>query len=1316
MSGSGGDTGYDYQANAIAYVAAHALTEQPLGWFDDHADVIASWSAETAGPGDDVALSTTSGRTIEIQAKHALARGSEYLDTFRKLLEGLQSRPSLRAVLIVDRHASNVIRDELKTDINRLGQGRTDGLKAITQELLSDLEQAPLPSIFSRLKVVVVDLDEGSDGTSLILGLLSQIVPKESATTAYELLGKLGHKLIKTRGRDDVLHCARFLDSRIGLIPSDSLSAVSFARIQSTFGAANSYFYSPALQRQFESTSAWSVVNPLEDDTTSQRDTLGRASLERELKRYQEWSRLATSRGRTSQTEADLLLRSQPHLAIIGGPGSGKTTLSKKITYLVSKEHVALRVRLPMVATLMREGRSFEAAMAEAVADSVGIKSSVARSVLVAAEYLVADGLDECDPSRAEIASSLERWSLARPDLRICVMTRPVGHSSSLLPSFLHAELVPLDEHEIRDVAAKLISSHIEDEAARVQSAKDFMDAIGKRSSNKTATIAARNPLLLSFLVRLHLDGEPLSGNRTQLFERIIELIRRSYPTERVALNRSLPDHGTAWHVAELLGWSTVEKPGRETSALYVEVGSQLGGGLSNARLAEIATNLWNDHGLIERVTVGSREGLVFVHLSLGEFLAGRYLSKLAPEVIALEVGRVRRKAKWREPLLFASGSGAHRTIVPTLISLDDPSDPESTEAVLAAACVGELDPSEHPGELAALVAEKLKERLSSPIPLVAIEAGEALLKIAPLVPELIAHISIALWRHPQPWTRTASICAGIATGSESMAIDRVTDWLATDQDRENEWDVQEGAFVIPAGYELRKAAIPVALKRVAEEILEIRAKEIVVRYLTRANVSVGITEEVRIALAASPAKEWVAEAYLHAMRGLTDKDLFSQMQEGQDQSRSGEIVFLDCVMGITREPAKASSDTSDRFLDLGTLVSSMGYWDMSMGDMISIDSDTAPELTEVIKGIVSGLKLDLGRLRFETSVMRAKLSSPRERMWEVPQNKQEPDWDTIRKQPATVTLLAKALDHRSQFVSRNAVRLLNGRTYTSDEKAALGVQFKVASRNLRFWGSLASQLWGDQAFNHLRQKLIVCKTSSCGDLYIPLLQSSNNESERELAVKMTVDAAGAANPAIAERAAKALRSVESLHLHQHADKLSELLTVWKERGSWCWRCQETVKGSSCSKCHIVPPGPRKHLVASLAKAEGLSLDRLFDLAKEHEFGVDEEARAAIIEQARKDTIAMERMMSAIDEGEVSLLGDILKGGDDLTEAFGDRLRALLCSKSSAVRSRLVGSLATGWMPSEEARRNASVALTDDAPNVRSAAARVLRDLGERDN
>src|SRR5437667_8879001 len=109
MSGSGGDLGYDYQANVTAYIAAHALAGQPLGWFDTHIDLPAAWRAETKGPGDDLSVETIAKDTIEIQVKHALQRGEEFDRTFRKLIAGLQNDEHLRAALIVDRAASRII-------------------------------------------------------------------------------------------------------------------------------------------------------------------------------------------------------------------------------------------------------------------------------------------------------------------------------------------------------------------------------------------------------------------------------------------------------------------------------------------------------------------------------------------------------------------------------------------------------------------------------------------------------------------------------------------------------------------------------------------------------------------------------------------------------------------------------------------------------------------------------------------------------------------------------------------------------------------------------------------------------------------------------------------------------------------------------------------------------------------------------------------------------------------------------------------------------------------------------------------------------
>ena len=143
MSGSGGDAGYDYQANVTAFVAAHGLSNHPLGWFEDFNDVPSEWSAETGGAGDDLRVVTQDGHVIEVQVKHAFRRGEDYVKAIQRLVAGLKKDINLRGIVLVDRHATANIRDGLKEDILRIGAGRTDGLKAITLDLLRELGATP---------------------------------------------------------------------------------------------------------------------------------------------------------------------------------------------------------------------------------------------------------------------------------------------------------------------------------------------------------------------------------------------------------------------------------------------------------------------------------------------------------------------------------------------------------------------------------------------------------------------------------------------------------------------------------------------------------------------------------------------------------------------------------------------------------------------------------------------------------------------------------------------------------------------------------------------------------------------------------------------------------------------------------------------------------------------------------------------------------------------------------------------------------------------------------------------------------------------
>jgi HEAT repeat protein len=219
MSGSGGGGGYEYQARAAAYVAAHILAQEPLGWVEHESpDVPVAVAEETGGAGDDLCITLHDGVKIELQAKHGLKKDKLW-EPLIKLGQGLQENPQLYGVLLTDTTASKIIREDLRNDFKRLGQGRTDGLKTITQEAQQKLVEANLPDsdpqVFRRLRIVVLDLDDGlQDGKQAQLLLSKVLHDSNQSANAWKILWGEGLKLITNAGNRDSRAWARLLSSQ----------------------------------------------------------------------------------------------------------------------------------------------------------------------------------------------------------------------------------------------------------------------------------------------------------------------------------------------------------------------------------------------------------------------------------------------------------------------------------------------------------------------------------------------------------------------------------------------------------------------------------------------------------------------------------------------------------------------------------------------------------------------------------------------------------------------------------------------------------------------------------------------------------------------------------------------------------------------------------------------------------------------------------------------------------------------------------------------------------------------------------------------
>ena len=1316
VNGSGGDTGYDYQANAIAYVAAHALAGQPLGWFDGQHDIPEVWLAETGGPGDDIRVISTERLPIEIQAKHGLQRGEEYDGTFRKLVNGLRSSPELRAVLVVDRHASRIIRDDLKNDLVRLGQGRTDVITPITSDLLNELGKHGYTDtgVFARLRIVVIDLDDGADGVSVAKVLLSRVVPPHKSSAAYMLLGKRGHHMIKHRGQDDVLRCARYLDTEVGLSSTTPSPAKSIIQFQKWIRSTNGTFYSPAMQRHYPVSHAWNRVTPMEKPAASEASVKGSLAVDIQIKRYQEWFRLV-HRGRGDDVlPAELFVDSHRLSVIVGGPGSGKSTLSKRLAILAAEENMAVRVRLPTVAASLGNANTFERALVEAAIDSSGCNYADGERIVGLADLLIADGLDECDPHRADVAGALVQWAEGHARASICVLTRPIGHAPELLPGFAHAELVPLDTADIRRLAGWMLVSQTSETKSSTTLLDDLMFALGEGDGHNVKSIAARNPLLLSFLVRLFLDGESLDGKRSALFERIVELIRKSPPLSRKATG-PMPDKPTAWAAAEIAGWSCIDRSNRSVADVCELVAAGLGGGLEAVRRAESAIRQWTEHGLLEQLTVGSLDALVFVHLALGEYLAGRHLTKLNTETLVLEIERCRRKVKWREPIVLAAGSGAAERIIPILLSLDSPADPESTESVLAAAALTECDSDVVSADTVQSVLERLKSRLYSPVPVIAVEAGLGLMDLAGWMPDFVASIAVELWNHEQEWTRLAASCAGLSTGSRMIPIDDVVRWLKQFR--------PESAFATlsktprrPAGFRrLHEAALPKALRRVAEDLPQETAERLISAALRQGDLSFAMFEAARSELSEEPYNSWVSRisGELVGNTAVSVLALHDDVSRASKAARTGYVRVAKCILAVCGATQDTTTPELAEYRLIGRLFSSMGYWEMSFRDFAPLCRDDAdPVLEVVLRGIISSLRLDPARLGIEANAWLNRLLTSSEAAWPPSGAKQELDRDALVGTELDLNVLAKALLHPSQFIAWNAARLFELHGSGPDQKELLkSVLSTGGEQGLLLVGSLADTIWGSQAFELLFRRLGETLSDGCQHLYDPMIKAAKSPEQLALAVQRTLDAVAQEDTRLAPSAAEALRAVDENVLALHAKRIRALMDDWKRRKVLCQECGKPVSGASCETCHIVPPTPRKHLVYLLSKAGALSAEELVEFAEDEDLGTQEEGRHALVRLAFENPVVLEKVLAYIQTGlaPVRLLDEMLSQPIDQLGRISDQILALLHSSPPPVRERIVRSLDSGWLATETARELAQKALADGAPEVRSRAVEVLR-------
>ncbi len=1348
MSGSGGGGGYGYQADAFAFVSAYALAEQPLDWFEDVEDVPVAVSMETGGPGDDLGVELRGGGQIEIQCKHGAKKDQLFTDAFLRAARGLDSDPNLRAVLMVDSSSSGTVKDDLRSDIVRLGMGRTDSLRPITSELLKLLEQNGIASdagLFSRLRIVVKDLENGMDGQAAATSLLARAVEPPSMTaTAWRILSNEGIELTVKRGRRDLRSLAKLLGKHATLSAKTNSHAVTAERYRQWVLKTNETFWVPGLNIRLTINEAWDELL-LNEALVSSSET---GTMAHQIRRYHEWERLAENARRDSDIcRAEGAVIGKGRLVITGGPSSGKSTLGRRLAAsLTGQGALVLRVPLQRVARLLRNEVPFNSALLQVALDGSGISEESGRAALLSPNYLIADGLDECDPDRTDVANHLISWASGHPDCHICVMTRPVGHTASLLPNFSQAELLPLSDRAIDDYAEKLIAEKVDDKARGAALLSEFKRLVGYgRGEKRVASIAARNPLLLSFILCLLVEGKPLKDRRAELFEQIVELIYRSPMNDRPS--RVDIDKTTAERVIEVTAWNLINTPDINQRKLLDELGRDLEGQmgvprLEARRLAEQGLRFWEERRLIERLTLGHLEAYTFVHLSLGEYLAGRYVGQMDDDSLRRWVAATRREARWRQAILMACGAGAANRVVPLLLELDEPVDPVSTEAVLAAFAIAESEQIDR--QIVEQVITRLRERLTSTIPLVAIEAGEGLRQIAPLAQKVVDAITGDLIDHEQEWTRLATITARFAAGKEYVTLEQTQGWLDNLQFvRRFHFKHESAESRTPAlpsqAYELQEYSLLCAIEKILTESTKPRQVVAATLERLRHGISSGTTFKLIPVLGRYNAHDIAVKAFELDKPMTSMLEFFRGMKAETSDGKPVEVALLEVIISATQgdkaettgsQVPPADDDPSvSAFTNLSILISGLDFWETPYEYLQSIsDRQKEAALKEVLRGTIVALSLNSARIAQEAKLAIEKLPETKygllsELFRNIPST---PDWGRAKDAGLDYALIVNGLSHPSLTVIIAAANLLEAGVGGDEARPLIRQALQNGSDfTLCAIAIIAPQLWGEKdCVEILLGRLKGTPSPGFEHIYKALAKLAPSVGEAVTTEIREAILAGlhSDNPKTAAGAADALLRLALANNPELIERLKTALAHWTERGSWCERCGVVVKDGSCPKCRVVPPNPRSALIKVLARLGELDTEELLRYCEDRRHDVPDVAYEALAERAGSDPNLLRTLLARVNEGlppyesstAINLFYALLRLPAETLSAVDSDLLALTGSPVPAIRDVIISSLTAEWVTYEEASRLATAALNDPSPGIRNSATKVLR-LLQRD-
>ncbi|MCM3443096.1 NACHT domain-containing protein [Metabacillus halosaccharovorans] len=1061
-------------------------------------------------------------------------------------------------------------------------------------------------------------------------------------------------------------------------------------------------FIVPGVNIPLSIENAWASLQVWEKPSDSPNETL-----KAKLAKYHEWEKL--SQNWDIKRDAQDMTTLGNRVVLIGGPGSGKSTLAKRTVHqLSSQRQKVIFVKLSGVSKEMAFGKSFEEALwSNAVQGYPGNISNLKSNILQDLDIIVADGLDECGSFVREVSEALRDWAEGRPQMRVIITTRPIGYEPAFFYDYYHVEILPLDNKEIDDYAKKLITAlkGVEQEERYFKRFRKELDR------NKTATVASRSPLLLNFLIQLSVFGKSFGTYRAELYSKILEQwMSKSSRGESLDLNQPVALRSLEW-----IGWTIHHRFNHNGSgsserelvsglALFLTTEMNVKP-LEAKELATVCLKYWTEKGVIEHLKVGFENTYTFIHLTLGEYTAARYLSSLSEEQQTEILFRYYRNPAWREIFLLAGGEGSASLIIEQLLQTNPEKHDVFNDMVLAAAVSLETDPNP---DINKRLINRLSKTISSPFPILAYEAVEVYGGLAEQAPELTLAFTAPLLKHPQYWTRLVATKLSLKANMNVFKPDEYMEWLTNTP--------KEGAKIfhgeIPSGWVLWNETVVLGLKQLLNQGLTDEETTRIAEALSGANLNMRSVEDIKMLVSEYEITNLFVP-FAQKFKFSLEKFDYLAMRK---RSLAGELAFVQIILDtIPKKQIMAPLKKNIPYIQLAILIEGMKVGEQIAGDLniLSI-SDRHEEIQAVISGMITVLNIDVDALYDElhhvlNQLDHSDMFSIFYKLPDVPSA--QPDWEKAKTVDLNLHHLVSALGHPSNTIALNAAKILYTGVGGANIKPIMLELLDSENEQFFHYGSkIIPEIFEEEATDVILKRLEDQPCTGFQYLYEIIINLPNSPLD-ERVLKALIMGIQNKDENVAKAAAEALAKVE-LAIDQ--DVVRNVLFYWDKNGVPCRSCQLNVKGSSCPKCRIVPPSPLPELLEVTKKNDLLQLEEWIEFCLHYRADVMEVSSKGLAKCLSSDPLRLADLIRDIREGKQAnrLLDAVFHIDHHTLMQMKQEVISLLESKIPDVRKRLIKEIAVAkWLPQAEAVQLNERALEDEHPGVRNQAVVTARSI-----